>query len=281
MNALGIPRTAGTWSAAVLATIAVVAFLVVPLVALVLWSFAGSWFYPDVLPTEWSLSAWRDAFSDGSRTADAFVTSVGLALTVAGVSMFAAVPAGLVLGRERFRGRRVIELALLFPLVVPPFALAMGLTLEYLLLTRVGVGLYHSWFGLVVGHVVIAIPYATRLVQAGSEGLGRGAENAARSLGASAFGAFWHVTLPGLSPSLILASLSAFLMSLSTYLLTIMLGGGLVQTLPLVLVTQLSNLSRPAAAVTATLLVIPGLVYLFLAERSLRRRGARVEFPVG
>jgi putative spermidine/putrescine transport system permease protein len=281
VNACSHVRRERGWSATLLASLAVVAFLIMPLLALVLWSFAGSWFYPDVLPTQWSLAAWRAAFLGGAATRDAFLTSVGLAVAVAAVAMIAAVPAGLVLGRERFAGRRAVEIIILLPLVVPPFGLAMGLMLEYLLLTRVGIGLYHSWLGVLVGHAVIATPYATRLVQAGAEGLGRQAEDAARNLGASPLRAFWHVTLPGLVPSLALASFSAFLVSLSTYLLTIMLGGGLVQTLPLVLVTQLSNLSRPAAAVTATLLVLPGLAYLFIAERALRRRGARVEFPVG
>lgn len=281
MNAFAHPGKARAWSARSLAALAVAAFLIAPLSALVLWSLAGSWFYPDVLPSEWSLAAWRNAFSTGSEMQDAFVGSVGLALTTAAVAMMVAVPAGLVLGRERFRGRRAVELVILLPLVVPPFALAMGLTLEYLLLTKWGIGLYHAWLGVLLGHVVLAAPYATRLIQAGAEGLGRHAEDAARNLGASAFRAFWHVTLPGLAPSIVLASFSAFLVSLSTYLITMMLGGGIVQTLPLVLVTQLSNLSRPAAAVTATLLVIPGLVYLFIAERMLRRRGARVEFPVG
>lgn len=281
MNAFSRPSVARPRGAAILAGFAVFAFLVVPLIALVLWSFAGTWFYPDLLPTQWSLDAWRDAFADRSGVGEAFVSSVGLALAVAAVSMLAAVPAGLVLGRERFRGRRAVELVLLLPLVVPPFALAMGLTIEYLLLSRLGIGLYHSWLGVLLGHSVLAVPYATRIVQAGAEGLGRRQEDAARNLGATAFRAFWHVTLPGLAPSLVLASFSAFLVSLSTYLVTMMLGGGLVQTLPLVLVTQLSNLSRPAAAVTATILLIPGLVYLLIAERTLKTRGARVEFPVG
>ncbi len=281
MNAVARAARGRTWSAGALAGLAVGAFLVVPTSALVLWSLAGSWFFPNVLPSEWSLAAWRSALSSGSATREAVAASVGLALATAAFSMMVAIPAGLVLGRERFRGRRAVELVLLLPLVVPSFVLAMGLTLEYLLLSRLGTGLYHAWEGVLLGHVVLAVPYATRLIQAGAEGLGRPAEDAARNLGASALRAFWHVTLPGLSPSLVLASFSAFLVSLSTYLVTMMLGGGLVQTLPLVLVTQLSNLSRPAAAVTATLLVIPGLVHLVIAERMLRRRGARVEFPVG
>lgn len=268
-----------TW--VVIGVAGVMAFVVLPLLVVALWSLAGSWFHPDLVPTSWSLSAWRAALAPGSRTLAALSTSVGLGLVVAAGATLIAVPAGLVVGRERFRGRRLVELVLLAPLVVPPFALAMGLTLELLLLGRLGVPLYHSWLGVALGHAVLAVPYAARIVQAGAEGLGVEAECAARSLGASPLRAFWHVTLPGLAPAIVLASLSAFLVSLGMYLVTFMLGGGLVQTLPIVLVTQLSNLSRPAAAVTSVLLLLPGLIYLVLAERWLRRRGARVEFPVG
>lgn len=265
----------------VLAVGGAIAFVGLPFAALLLWSFAGSWFHPDVLPTTWSLAAWADALSPSSRTWSALSTSVSIGLVVAAVSMIVAVPAGLVLGRERFRGRRFVEIVILAPLVVPPFALAMGLTLELLLLARFGVPLYHTWAGVALGHAIFAAPYAVRIVQAGAEGLGTQAESAARSLGASPLRAFWHVTLPAVAPALVLASLSAFLVSLGAYLVTFMPGGSIVQTLPLALMTQLSSLSRPAAAVTSLLLVLPGLLYLVLAERWLRRRGARVEFPVG
>ena len=60
-------------------------------------------------------------------------------------------------------------------------------------------------------------------------------EDQARSLGARSWAVLRHVTLPAILPGLLTGALFAFLVSWSQYLLTLAIGGGRVQTLPLIL----------------------------------------------
>lgn len=257
------------------------AFLALPLVALLLWSVAGSWFYPDLLPTTWSLRAWAAALQPGSATWAATLASLGIGVAATLAAIVIALPAAWALAREEFRGKRVVELLVLAPLMVPPFAIALGLTVEFLELDRLGLRLYHTWLGVVLAHLVPTLPYAIRVLQVSLEGMGRELERSAQSLGADPWRTFWHVTLPAIRPALAVAALFSFLVSFSTYLLTLLVSGGTIVTLPALLFAQLSNLNRPAAAVTAILFMTPGIVYLFVTEKIMARTRIKFEFPAG
>ena len=64
-----------------------------PLIPLVIWSFAHSWFFPAALPTEWSWRAWNYVFSDGSQVAKALLNSMFVALAVTLLSALIGLPA--------------------------------------------------------------------------------------------------------------------------------------------------------------------------------------------
>ena len=64
------------WFFIVLIIVAVLA----PLLVQVVWSFAFRWYFPDLLPSEWGLNAWRYVFSDSSRVGEALITSLSIAI---------------------------------------------------------------------------------------------------------------------------------------------------------------------------------------------------------
>ncbi|MCA1724718.1 MAG: ABC transporter permease subunit, partial [Thermomicrobia bacterium] len=101
-------------------------------------------------------------------------------------------------------------------------------------------------------------------------------EEQARSLGATSWQAFVHITLPALRPGLAVGGLFAFLVSWSQYTSTLIIGGGKVQTLPLLVYSFTRSGDNPIAAALVLLFVAPAIVALVVASRALRQRHAVV-----
>ncbi|MBK9313566.1 MAG: ABC transporter permease subunit [Acidobacteria bacterium] len=74
----------------------VVGLAAVPLLLLGVWSFSRSWFWPALLPREWSIRAWRYVMTPTAEVLPALGTSLGLATTVTIISLLIAVPAALL-----------------------------------------------------------------------------------------------------------------------------------------------------------------------------------------
>jgi putative spermidine/putrescine transport system permease protein len=99
-------------------------------------------------------------------------------------------------------------------------------------------------------------------------------EAQARSLGATPLQTFRAVTLPAILPGLVTAALFAFLVSWSQYLLTLAIGGGRVQTLPLLLFSFASAGRNDITAAVALLYILPGLLILAVTARRITGRNA-------
>jgi putative spermidine/putrescine transport system permease protein len=97
-------------------------------------------------------------------------------------------------------------------------------------------------------------------------------EDQARSLGASPLQVLRHVTLPAILPGLLTGALFAFLVSWSQYLLTLAIGGGRVQTLPLVLYGYANSGRNDLAGAIAIVYILPGLAILLVTARLVTGR---------
>jgi putative spermidine/putrescine transport system permease protein len=251
-----------------------IAWLVLPLVPLAVWSVARGWRFPSLLPNAWSLEPWAYALSARSGVLDSLGVTLAIALGATALSALIGVPAGRALGRARFRGRGLVELLILAPVIVPAIAVAPGLHALFLWL-----GLANTALGVMLAHLVPTLPYMT-LVMAGIFANHDPAfEEQARSLGASAAQTFRHVTLPAILPGLIVGSLFSFLVSWSQYVLTLMIGGGRVITLPLLLFTHAASGRNDLTGAIAVLYVLPGAVMFALVARHLARAGGAVPGP--
>lgn len=246
-------------------------WLVLPLVPLAIWSFARGWRFPALLPDQWSLQAWAVVFSARSGVIEALGTSLLVAGLATALAVAIGVPAGRALGLHRFRGKGLVELMILAPVIVPGFAVALGLHAVFLRL-----GLTNTVAGVVLVHLVPTLPYMT-LVMAGifaNHDIAH--EQQARSLGASAVQTFCHVTLPAILPGIVVGALFAFLVSWSQYVLTLLIGGGRVITLPILLFTFATSGRNDIAGAIALLGILPGAVILLFTARHLSGTGAAV-----
>lgn len=259
-------RTARAHSLATLtAAVAVAALAIVPIALLAMASISRHWYWPALLPTEWSLRGWDYLVSDGSGVGAALARSLGIAAVVAIVAVAAAIPAARVMAFEQFRGKRLLLFALLLPVLTPPLAAAMGVHSVFL-----RAGLVDSMVAVTLVHLIPAVPYATLMLTGSFVNFDRALEDQARTLGASRWAVWTRITLPILFPGLIVAATFAFLISWSQYLLTLIIGGGRVITLPLLLVAFQRAGDDSVGAAMAILFIAPTLVLFALAASRLK-----------
>ena len=198
-----------------------------PLLLFAVYTFADGWFFPAPFPTQWSLTFFERALDD-PRTLGGMWDGMVISIIASILSLLLAFPAARTLGLRRFRGRQLVWLLFFLPTIVPPLAIGMGLNILFLRL-----GLAGTLFGVSLAHLISTLPYTVFTLSSAFERYDENYEHQALALGASPLQIFFNVTLRMMTPSLVVATLFAFLVSWSQYLLTLLIGGGKVITLPI------------------------------------------------
>ena len=242
-------------------------WLILPLVPLAIWSFAHGWRFPALLPQDWSLKAWTTVLGPGSEVLESLGLTTGIALATTLIAAVVGVPAGRALGLHDFRGKGLVLLLLAAPVIVPAIAVAPGLHGVFLRM-----GLTGTVSGVILAHLIPVIPYMVLIMASVFAGFDTVQEDQARSLGARPWAVWRHVTLPAILPGLLTGALFAFLVSWSQYLLTLAIGGGRVQTLPLSLYAYASAGRNDLAGAIAILYILPGLLILLVTARQVTGR---------
>lgn len=248
-----------------------IVWLVLPLIPLAIWSFAKGWFFPDLLPRIWTLNAWDYALSDTSGVLQSLWLTIYISLCATALSVLVGVPAGRALGLYKFRGKTVIELMILAPTIVPGIAVALGLHTIFIYL-----GLTNTVNGVILVHLIPTLPYMTLVMAGVFANYDPAFEAQARSLGASPLKAFWYVTLPAILPGIIVGALFAFLVSWSQYIMTLLIGGGRVVTLPLLLFNFATSGRNDIAGAIGMIYILPGVIILAFTARHLSGRSGAV-----
>lgn len=251
--------------------IALVAGLLVPLVPLVLWSFAGRWVFPDLLPTEWAGRGWAYLASPPARVGEALLNSVVIAAATTLIALLIGLPAARALSRENLPGRRGFELALLLPALVPALAAAMGMQVVIIRL-----GLTDSLLGVVLVHLIPVLPYVILTMAGVFANYDPDFEAQARTLGAGRWQVWRMVIVPAVLPGVVVSALFAALISWSQYLLTLLVGGGAVRTLPVILLAFVNSGDYAVAAALSLVFIAPALAAQALTARYLTGQGVAV-----
>jgi ABC-type spermidine/putrescine transport system permease subunit II len=248
------------------ALVAIYAFLLAPLVVVVAVSFdpTEAFRFP---PPGLSLRWYRAFFASEPFVHAFFRVSLVVALLVSVVATMVGALAAVGLVRLRFPGRAAVETAFLAPIVVPEILLGAALFLFYARL-RFQAGLA----GLVLSHLLVAVPYVIRAVTAGLTGVSPSLEEAAMSLGAGRVQAFCRVTLPLIRSSLLSGAVFAFIISFSDINLALFLAGANAPSLPVHIFSQIQFEADPsiAAASALQIAIVGGLI--LLVQRVFRLR---------
>ncbi|CUW45579.1 sulfate ABC transporter permease CysW [Brucella vulpis] len=186
-----------------------------------------------------------------------------LSLRVAGIAIIIALPlaflVGWLLARFHFPGKSLVQAIVTMPLVLPPVVTGYLLLILFGARGPLGAPLQEwldlsfafRWTGAALAAGVMAFPLLVRPIRLSIEGLDRGLEEAARTLGASRFTAFFTVILPPLLPGILAGAVLGFAKALGEFGATITFVSnipGETQTLSLAIYTLLQTPSGDAEA---------------------------------
>jgi putative spermidine/putrescine transport system permease protein len=235
-----------------------------PLAYLALLSVAGPWEFPNLLPARLRFDRW--ALLLGRERA--LLESLLLSLVVSTTVGVLATLGGFVTARAvAYHRRRSFLLFLAYlPFAVSPVILGVSLLYVYIRL-----GLSATVLGVVLSHTIFAYGFAVVYWVPFWNPEKRAFEDLVRTLGGTTAEAYRLVLLPLSRGPLLVCFFQAFLISWFQYGLTILVGSGKVETLPLRVYAYVFEANLGYAAVAACLLVAPPLVLLWLNTRIVRR----------
>ncbi|MDQ0419708.1 putative thiamine transport system permease protein [Peteryoungia aggregata LMG 23059] len=225
---------------------------------LALWSVAGLWQFPDLLPQALTLRSWMSALP---RIVDPLVTT----LVIGCVSTLIAVTLSLgCLERETDTGRTGGERSLFIlylPLIVPQISFVFGLQLLF-----IGSGSQHRLAALILVHLVFVLPYVYLSLAEPWRALDRRYEIIATALGKSRMAVLLSIRLPMLIRPILTAGAVGLAVSIGQYLPTLLIGEGRLATITTEAVALASGNNRRVIGVYALLqTILPFLAFTLAA----------------
>lgn len=250
-------------------------FLIMPILVIVPLSFNATNFFtftPEMLsldPAGFSTRHYQDFFTNPD-----WQTALWNSLRIAPVATLIAVVLGTLaavgLSQGNVPARGVIMAILISPMIVPTIISAAGM---YFFYSRLG--LQGTYWGVVLAHAVLGIPFVIITVTATLVGFDRSLTRAAASLGANPLRTFFKVQMPLILPGVISGALFAFITSFDEVVVVLFVGSASQKTLPWQMFIGLREQISPTILAVATVLIAISVLLLVTLEL-LRRRGERL-----
>lgn len=237
------------WTLIELFTIAVYLFMFIPIVVVVILSFNPAQF--GSFPMDGFSFKWYAELFHNESILRAFKSSIILGLLTSIITVSMAIPAAMAIVRYDFKAKETINTMLLAPIMIPEVVLGVALLLFIRWLQQP-----KSFFLLLIGHVVITLPYALLVIQARITGIKRVFEEAALTLGANPFQVFLSVTFPLLKPAVLAGVLFAFTISFDDVTATLFWATARNQTVPVKIFGMLRNSISPQINALGTIMIV-------------------------
>jgi putative spermidine/putrescine transport system permease protein len=197
-----------------------------------------------------------------------FLDSLRLSLLVATVTAVIATIMGTMVAlgivRYRFVGRELLNAFFMSPLILPTVVIGIALLQFYN-----QIGMASGLASLIIGHVIVTVPYAIRLVASSLTGLDRNIELAAQTLGAAPIRAFLTVTIPLIIPGMIAGSVFAFITSFDNVTISIFLATPRMVTLPVRIYNFWDQPIVPWLLAICSLGILWTVVMIWVIERTI------------
>jgi sulfate transport system permease protein len=240
--------------------------VLIPLTAVVVTASTGGW-----------SQFWQAVTNE--QTLAAVRLTVTTALLVTAVNVVMGTLIAWVLVRDRFFGKRALEVLIDLPFALPTIVAGLVLLSLYGRNSPLGFDIANTRTAVFLAFLFVTLPFVVRTVQPVLAELDREAEEAAVSLGASRFTVFWRIILPALTPAIAAGAALSFARGVSEYGSLVLLSGNLPMRTEVASVRILSSIENDnldsAAAVATILLAISFAVIVLLdvIQRRVLRRG--------
>ncbi|WP_172329880.1 ABC transporter permease [Mangrovicoccus sp. HB161399] len=251
--ALGLSWTVG---------LACITFLMLPIVITVVVSFTDSPVYT-LPPPGWSFKWYAEAATRQGLW-DAVLLSLNLALVSTAISLVLGTLAAIAVARGSFPGREAIATFAVSPLMMPGLVVGVAL-LQFFR----DLGLRDAYWSLLLGHVVITLPFVMRTLLAAMNAFDFSLIDAARTLGLSYPKSILKVMIPNLAPAYLTGGLFAFLASMDNYPISIFLTDARNKTLPIKMLQYLEEQPDPSLAAMSSGLILLAVIVLAFGARTV------------
>lgn len=220
--------------------------------------------WPDLFSGELDFRAWQVIFGD-TNIINALINTVLIGAAVVLVNFLLAVPAAYGVARFNFWGKPLIESVMMMPILIPVLAIAMGMHI-----TMIRLGLTDTMTGVILIHLMPTLPYAIRVMKSGFDRLSITWEEQSAVLGVGRFRTFFTTLIPLLLPSIRSMAVLVFVISLSQYVLTSIIGGGQVSTLPLIYYPYFNSADSAVVAGFSVVFVMLPVLFFLVFEALIR-----------
>jgi spermidine/putrescine transport system permease protein len=266
----------GSWTGVVFA------FLYIPIVLLVVYSFNDS-----RLNLQWEgfTFEWYERLLNDTVLLRSLKNSVIIALVTTVLAVVLGTVGAWLLYRYRFPMRRMVNTLIFIPMAIPEIIMGISLLILFAITFRWLEGWQEletapAWlaemeFGLgyltvIISHVTFCFPFVLVAVQARLSGLDPSLEEAAMDLGATPLKAFWEVMVPYMAPAIISGALMTFTLSMDEVIVTVFTTGSDSRTLPLVMFDRVKKGLDPSLNAISTVFIAATVVLVLISE-SLKR----------
>lgn len=235
-------------------TAAVFVFLYAPIAVLMAMSFNESQY--NALPFKFSMR-WFEALAQNEKLIDATMNSLYLAAITGVVCIILAT--ALMLGNQEASAKikALVNSAVVLPLTIP--WLIMGLSLLLLLKS---LGLDRNFLMLLIGHVIISLPYAVLVISARMQDMDKSVQEASYSLGANEWTTFIRVIFPMISPAMLAGGFMAFMVSFDNFVLSYFLIPTGTTTLPIEIYSSIKFGFTPEINAISTIILVLSLLVI-------------------
>ncbi|MCG8689731.1 MAG: ABC transporter permease [Minwuiales bacterium] len=234
-------------------------FLFTPIFAVVLMSFSTSK-YSTFPVRSWTGKWYSEAFGDEKIVA-ALQTSLLISVVAALIATLVGTLAAMGFVRNAFRSRELLRAFFLSPLIIPEIITGIAL-LSFATLLSVQGGMIL----VIIGHVLIGLPFVLTVVSARLYGFDRSLEEAAMDLGADEVTTFRRITLPLIMPGIAGGALLAFTVSFDNFLITYLLAGSEVMTIPVHIYSMIRFEFTPKIHAISTVIIFVSVSLILVSQ---------------
>lgn len=235
--------------------------LVLPLFFLLLFSFTERYAWPELFPTSFSLRSFKSILFQRKALFQDTLFSMVFSLLVSLCTVLVAFCTAKYQNEEGLKGKGLVAFLVNFPIMIPATVFAMGAQILFL-----KIKIFNPFITVFLAHVLYALPYAVSFLQEGMSRKMKLYEEQARVMGAVGGRLFWKVSLPLLYPYIFPAFMMSYILSMSQYILTLILGGGKVKSLSLIMVPYIQSGERNLASAYGLIFLCSSFLLFFLLD---------------
>ena len=244
-----------------LITILTYTFILAPMIIIVAVSFnpsAAITFPPEGFSLKW----YQNIFTGHTDFVTGFANSIKIAVIATIFDIFIGVFASLSVTKYNFKGKSLLVSFFTSPMFIPSISFAF-----VLMRTTASIKMFTPFTKILIGHIVIILPYIIRNTMSVLINFNWTLEDAAASLGANPRQVFFKITLPLIKPGIISGAMLAFLYSFDEAVISSFLTSAKFTTMPIQIINYREFQFDPTVAAIATILMASSLIIMLVINK--------------